>query len=242
MDPATITTSSHPVLDRLITDHFSSVVALWLHLAVFVILASLPPANQQRSSTPLPVDVELVLLPKAAPALTAPLSPSGGKKAPSQEGVLVKPQEDVRAIEETPPLQARSDWRAAENWVTAKQLRSALVLQDLRSAQARAALETVTGLDRREQLCALEAMEQVGVHSQGLRPDRLVPHALKTTVQRGLELYAPAGALRSQGNWYELAYRCQLNKAGDRVMDFQFVLGPPIPGNLWDNLGLAAVH
>lgn len=154
----------------------------------------------------------------------------------------MKPQEDVRAIEETPPLQARSDWRTAENWVTAKQLRSALVLQDPRSAQARAALETVTGLDRREQLCALEAMEQVGVHSQGLRPDRLVPYALKTPAQRGMELYAPAGAVRSQGDWYELAYRCLLNEAGDRVLDFQFALGPLIPETLWDDHGLAAVH
>ncbi|RMX61867.1 DUF930 domain-containing protein [Roseibium alexandrii] len=242
MDTAPITTSSLPVLDRLITDHISSVVALWLHLAVFVILASLPPANQQRPGTPLPVDVELVLLPKAAPSQAATLSPSGGKRAPSQEETLVKPQDDARAAEETASLQARPDWRAAENWVPAAELRSALVLQDRRSAQARAALQTVTGRDRREQLCALEAMEQVGANSQGLRPDRLVPYALQATVQRGLELYAPAGALRSQGNWYELAYRCQLNKAGDRVMDFQFVLGPPIPGNLWDNLGLAAVH
>lgn len=80
------------------------------------------------------------------------------------------------------------------------------------------------------------------MHSQGLRPDRLVPYALKNTIQRGLELYAPAGALRSQGNWYELAYRCLLNEAGDRVMDFQFVLGPPVPETLWADHGLAAVH
>jgi hypothetical protein len=85
-------------------------------------------------------------------------------------------------------------------------------------------------------------MEQVGVHSQGLRPDRLVPYALKTTVQRGMELYAPAGAVRSQGDWYELAYRCLLNEAGDRVMDFQFALGPLVPETLWDDHGLAAVH
>ncbi|MFN3132068.1 DUF930 domain-containing protein [Roseibium sp.] len=155
---------------------------------------------------------------------------------------MVKPQDDARTAEETASLEARSDWRAAENWVPATELRSALVLQDLRSAQARAALETVIGLDRREQLCALEAMEQVGVHSQGLRPDRLVPYALKTTVQRGQELYAPAGAVRSQGDWYELAYRCLLNEAGDRVMDFQFALGPMVPETLWDDHGLAAVH
>ncbi|MGV2975227.1 DUF930 domain-containing protein [Roseibium alexandrii] len=91
-------------------------------------------------------------------------------------------------------------------------------------------------------MCALEAMEQVGAHAEGFRPDRLVPYALKNTIQCGLELYAPASVLRSQGNWYEVAYRCLLNEAGDRVMDFQFVLGPPIPGNLWDDLGLAAVH
>ncbi|WP_395175108.1 DUF930 domain-containing protein [Roseibium alexandrii] len=117
-----------------------------------------------------------------------------------------------------------------------------MVLQDPRSALARAALQTVTGLDRREQLCALEAMEQVGAHSQGLRPDRLVPYALKNTIQRGLELYAPAGALRSQGNWYEVAYRCQLTPSGNAVTGFEYVLGPPVPDTLWDDLGLAAVH
>ncbi|WP_420338154.1 DUF930 domain-containing protein [Roseibium sp.] len=85
-------------------------------------------------------------------------------------------------------------------------------------------------------------MEQVGTYSQGLRPDRLVPYALKNTIQLGLELYAPAGAVRSQGDWYELAYRCLLNEAGDRVMDFQFALGPLVPETLWNDHGLSAVH
>nr|WP_286189845.1 DUF930 domain-containing protein [Labrenzia sp. R4_2] len=88
----------------------------------------------------------------------------------------------------------------------------------------------------------MEAMEQVGTYTQELPPDRLVPYALKTTVQNGLELYAPAGALRRQGNWYELAYRRLLNEAGDRVMDFQFVLGPLVPETLWDDHGLSAVQ
>jgi hypothetical protein len=226
----------------LIVSHFPGLCALWLHVTVFLILANLRPAGFALPDAPVPIAVELVRLTATSPATGSSIfhertTPAAQPDVTPYDAAIAAPgiSLDTERAEE-------SDWRAAENWVTAKQLRSALVLQDPRSAQARAALETVTGLDRREQLCALEAMEQVGVHSQGLRPDRLVPYALKTTVQRGLELYAPAGALRSQGNWYELAYRCLLNEAGDRVMDFQFVLGPPVPETLWDDHGLAAVH
>jgi hypothetical protein len=233
------------VFDRLISDHFPAVCALWLHAALFLILASLPQEVFRLEVPPPPLDVELVTEPPSPPPPAAqPSQGAAGSSPPASSEAL--PAETPEPTAETAriadPASAKPDWRAPENWIAAGTLRAASVLGDPRSAQARKALLTVTGADRREQLCALEAMEQVRADKAGFRPTRLMPHALKNTVQRDGQITAPAGALRSHRNWYEIAYRCQLNPAGDTVESFEYALGPPIPAKLWDDLGLAAIH
>lgn len=233
---------------------------MWLHAALFIILASLPPAVIQLNRTYDPVEVEIFLDPGPPVRAELPVAVRQGQSldgkapkplslqpAPGGEGIRrdeAEPQQDTRLPQDQSFDQSRSapDWRAPHNWVVAGTLRAAEVLKDPRSAQARRVLTMVTSQDRREQICALEAMEQVRADAAGFQPDRLMPYALKNTVQNAQLIFAPAAALRSRRNWYEITYRCRLNAAGTVVEEFEYALGPPIPQKLWDDLGLAAVY
>ncbi len=212
------------------------------------------------NGTSAPVEVEIVQEPDR-PVLSEPMinrrqgqsldgKASGVptlRPAPGGEGIRlddVELQQITRLPQDQSFDQSRSapDWRAPHYWVVAGTLRAAEVLKDPRSAQARRVLTMVTSQDRREQICALEAMEQVRADAAGFQPDRLMPYALKNTVQNAQLIFAPAAALRSRRNWYEITYRCRLNAAGTVVEEFEYALGPPIPQKLWDDLGLAAVY
>ncbi|QDG78309.1 DUF930 domain-containing protein [Labrenzia sp. PHM005] len=227
---------------------------------MFIILASLPPAVIHLNGTSAPVEVEIVRetdrLVFSEPLIgsrqvqfvesKAP-DPLSLQPVPRGEGIRrdnAEPLQDTRLLQGQNFDQNHSapDWRSPHNWVVAGTLRAAEVLKDPRSAQARRVLTMVTSQDRREQICALEAMEQVRADATGFQPDRLMPYALKNTVQNAQLIFAPAAALRSRRNWYEITYRCRLNAAGTVVEEFEYALGPPIPQNLWDDLGLAAVY
>ena len=143
------------------------------------------------------------------------------------------------------PGTADASERARESrrtWVRADRLLSAEALADPRSRQAREALPTLAGADRREQICALEAMEQVRLREAGFRPTRLAPHAFRNSVLRDGVVQVTAGALRSQRQWFEIAYRCRLDPSGRQVIEFEYALGAPVDRALWEEHGLAPVH
>gem|GEM_PF-3113224 len=193
--------------------------------------------------------MELVRLPPALPLQ----GPAALEPDPAAAGTANHMIQDMAALpprggdgaappEKPAPSETGSSWRAPENWVTAVTLRAAGVLADPRSDQARQVLALVSGPDRDDQICALEAMEQVRASKDGFRPDRLMPHARKNAVRSGDSIEAPAAALRSGGLWYEIAFRCHLNAASGTIAGLDYVLGPPIPSSQWEDLGLAAVH
>ncbi|MCK7611706.1 DUF930 domain-containing protein [Roseibium sediminicola] len=131
---------------------------------------------------------------------------------------------------------------AAPAWVTATTFLAADVLRDPRSQQAREALATLTGADSREQICALEAMEQLRHDRQGFRPTRLSPHAFRNAVYKEGMIQVTAGAVRSNRIWYEIAYRCRLDAGGQTIIGFEYALGAPVDRALWDEYGLAPVY
>ncbi|MES0808094.1 DUF930 domain-containing protein [Roseibium sp. SCPC15] len=127
-------------------------------------------------------------------------------------------------------------------WVSATAFHASEILSDPRSLQARLALRTLVSDDRKEQLCALEAMEQLRRTQKGFRPTRLAPHAFRNSYQKNNAIFAPAGAVRSNRVWYEIAYKCQLDNIGANIERFEFALGSEIDRSLWDEHGLAPIH
>ncbi|MCV0427976.1 MAG: DUF930 domain-containing protein, partial [Roseibium sp.] len=150
---------------------------------------------------------------------------------------------DLEAASLPAPETSGSETVAADPaWISATSFHAQDVLSDPRSAQARLALGTLVAGDRREQLCALEAMEQLRRTQPDFRPTRLAPHAFRNSFQRQNKIVVPAGAVRSNRIWYEIAYNCQLNGDGSDIESFEFALGNEIDRSLWDEHGLAPIH
>jgi hypothetical protein len=207
------------------------VCAFWLHLALFALLNSAAYWQTVPTEPSDPVSVDIIAEPPA-PA-TRPLQEMRPPARSRSDSAAVPAPVDAGAPEAP---------GSASRWVTATSLLASAVLSDPRSAQARKALATLTGEDSGEQLCALEAMEQVRKDMPGFRPTRLAPHAFRNSRRKGDLVVVHAGAIRSNRVWHEIAYRCRLDERGRRIKAFEYAFGKEIDRSLWDEYGLAPIH
>lgn len=227
-----MTHAGSPGFDALILSKFPWICALWLHLGVFALVVSFSVPKRLETKLQSPISVDLV----PSPELHQKTSQASG---PGDVPLANTPTDQKVSLQSSEPLGAL---KPQPVWVKATSFLAGNVLNDPRSAQARTALVSLIGMDQREQLCALEAMEQVRRHKPGFLPTRLAPHAIRNSSQMDNSLSAPAAALRSKGIWYEIAYRCTLDDTGKEIRSFEFSLNAPIDRARWENLGLAPVH
>jgi len=219
----------------MIADRFPWLCAIWLHLVLYALATDAASWRLPTPPPPEPIDVEILpstaRRPTVAP-VPVPPDPASPLEDRAQPDVLVTPARPANeTINPTAPT-----------WVRATTFLAADVLSDPRSRQARAALATLTGADSREQVCALEAMEQLRHDSQGFRPTRLAPHAFRNAIFKDGVIQVTAGAVRSNRVWYEIAYRCRFDAGGQTVIGFEYALGAPVDRALWDEYGLAPIH
>lgn len=95
--------------------------------------------------------------------------------------------------------------------------------------KARAALRSLTLPAQFEQLCGVEAMEQIARSEPRFRPERTIAYLTSDTETRGDTLEAAGAAFLSEGHWYGLAYRCRATADRQRVVSFDFAVGERIP-------------
>lgn len=115
-------------------------------------------------------------------------------------------------------------------------------LAERSSRSARLALRTLDDETRVEQLCGLEAMEQVHEWRHELEPDRLVAYALSEPRLIAGGIAADGAAFRSHANWFRMRFRCELSPDRRRVVAFAFAVGEPVSRAEWAERGLAGVH
>ncbi len=228
-------------INHLIADRFPWVCAVCLHLLLFAFLSDLAHRASEAFSVPDSISVEIVVEPLFQPDNRHPEN-SGYISPQRQSAALQSADAPPETSQDEASVAAPEGRDTAPNWVSATRLLAASVMADPRSAQARVALTSLIGADQREQLCALEAMEQVRATEAGFRPTRLTPHAFRNSYVKDGVLYAPAGAIRSRQVWYEITYRCRLDASGKSITGFEYALGAPIERALWDEMGLAPIH
>lgn len=115
-------------------------------------------------------------------------------------------------------------------------------LQAPHNRALRRELTSVADDEQVAQLCDLEAMEQIHVWKPSLQPDRLVDYALSDPRMDGSAFAAKGGAFRSGHQWYEVSYHCELDASRNKVVDFSFRVGDPIPRAEWTALNLPTLH
>jgi hypothetical protein len=126
--------------------------------------------------------------------------------------------------------------------IRATRFLAARSLADPASKQARLALLQLAGSDSMEQLCAVEAMDQIHAWRDDLRPDRLVAYAMADTEVAGNTILADGGAFRSGAQWFNVKYRCEVTPDHETVVSFEFLVGDPVPRQEWERRNLPAVH
>jgi hypothetical protein len=189
----------------------------------------------------------VVLLP-AAP-LPAPLpiesieveliGPGEGAPTPSE------PMEGAadRAAAREPPLPPSDDpGPATDTMVRATRLYSGTALADPRNRLAAAALGTLAPADRMEQLCGIEAMDQVHAWKNTFDPERLVAHAFAATTIDGNVMHAEGATFRSHGRWFALRFDCELSADHKSVVSFAFEVGDSVPTEEWEAHNLPALE
>jgi hypothetical protein len=121
--------------------------------------------------------------------------------------------------------------------VHATRMLSSRALDDPRSKGARQDLAQMSDQLRMEQLCGIEAMEQIHAWKRDLDPDQVVAFAGGEPKVAGTRLEADHAAFRSKRDWYAVSFDCTLSADLAAVTDFAFEVGATIPHARW-----AAMH
>lgn len=213
------------------------VAALAVHLAVLLLIA------RQKEPDALPdefsdaVSIEMVPL-SALTGLTeptpnepTPVEPLPGGTVP--EAVAPTPSTPPQPVQPAPPPITPGMIRPA-TMLSARSLAA--------SRQTRVALRTLAVDTRVEQLCGLEAMEQVHAWQRDFQPDRIVVYAMSEPRMTGNLFEADGAAFRSRSLWYNIKFTCELTPDRARVTAFAFAVGTPVPREDWDEHGLPALH
>lgn len=211
------------------------IVALALHLAIFAWLYEQPQPPPQPGMPSDAIAIEILPpseLPRPAPVPAAPaVSAAPDASLPGPSVAAPSPQPAARP---SPPPQPEM--------IRPTTMLSARNLATPGSRQARLALRTLSDDTRIEQLCGLEAMEQVHAWRRDFLPDRLVAYAFgePKPIADGIE--ADGAAFRSRSGWYRVRFRCELSPDRARVTGFAFAVGDAVPRDDWEEHGLPAVH
>ncbi|WP_417685954.1 DUF930 domain-containing protein [Roseibium sp.] len=188
-----------------------------------VLLAAFKIDNDDRTAPP-------------AEALTIDLVPPPAKS----KGTPVPEKSARSAADPTdqPRPDESGDTPALPTMTRARRLYTASVLEDSRYSEARQLLQETHIEDRLLQLCNTEAMEQIALVRPDLSPDKVVAYARSDVMIAGNSVTAAGAALRSNGIWHDLHFRCDANTAELSVSAFEYALGNPIPSGLWEQLSL----
>jgi hypothetical protein len=113
----------------------------------------------------------------------------------------------------------------------AKKLFSPTVNGDLTATIAMGGLPRSVRAGR---LCVTELREQLRHASPPYHPDLLPSFKL----EEGTVMEIPNAPFRAEGKWYDLRYRCEVNREATQVVSFAFRVGNAVPPSEWARLGL----
>jgi hypothetical protein len=194
--------------------------SLAIHALLLVAAFLVFPTSQPTEAPPadsLPVEM---ITPAEFAAATTEAGPASPPAVPS---VIVPPIQNPLP----PPRQPRELVAPSEPLTHATRILSGRALDRV----AEASLKTLQGDARIEQLCDIEAMEQIARAGSGHVPERAVAYATAETSMDGDTLVADGGAFLSKGHWYQLKYRCRLAPDRRKVISFDFATGEQFPDN-----------
>lgn len=105
-------------------------------------------------------------------------------------------------------------------------------------ARLERSLRMLAPAERLEQLCDYTAMSSIRKDAGSFRPERAIANAGADVKVKNDTIVASAGAFRSRGKWYGMAYTCSATPDHMQVLSFQYTIGGEIPEAKWATYGL----
>ena len=175
-----------------------------------------------RPDKPVPLDIDPILV-----EIVPPLPNQSNLPRLAQDTDLDLPASKQVERKDTKP-------RTGE-LVRPTRMLSAAALKRKGNKVARQDLGAITTDERAEQLCALEALEQIGVWNDAYKPERMVSYSFAEVRYEGTRLIADGAAFWSHDNWHRLTFDCLLDEALGKVVDFSFRVGVIVPKDQWED-------
>lgn len=109
--------------------------------------------------------------------------------------------------------------------IHATKMLASVAFSDPRNTEAREMLGQLDDTTRREQLCGVEAMEQISAYKPAWHPEWVVAHAREDALVEGNVMTADGAAVRIAGQWREMRFICALTPDLTSVTAFDFWIG-----------------
>lgn len=201
--------------------------SLVLHVAVGALLVSQWVLKPLKTVEPPAVFVEIITgIPPRVLAL------------PSLDETI---SEVLREPPIVPPPEVVSIGPDEADMVVATQMMSGSVLADPRNRGVRDGLLRMTDETRADQLCGIEAMEQLKGWNSDFSPEWVSAYATADVEVLENMIVAEGAAFRSAGRWYHLKFKCTLDSEDGSVVSFAFRVGVAIPAEELDALELSLI-
>jgi hypothetical protein len=125
-------------------------------------------------------------------------------------------------------------FRRMENgWYRSEKILSGAEILNPKHARLRAQLGQLESNTRTVQICNLEAILQITRSGLEFHPVAVVAYARADVVAKGDTVVANGAAFQSDGEWYNLSFRCRISPRSRQVQGFEFVIGAAIPRGDW---------
>ena len=172
-------------------------------------------------------------------------------KAPEPPTAVIRPPVDAGAVRNaTQPLEASHGKPSKQptnesqgngsGWYRSETMLSGAEISDPKHKLLKAKLGQLESGTRAVQICGLEAILQITRSALQYHPETVVAYAMADVVMKGELLVANGAAFQSDGNWFNLSFRCRVSPRSQIVKGFEFAIGNAIPKEEWGTHGLPA--
>lgn len=211
----------------------AALLSILLHLALLkwvIVYLQAPPVSAPLHETEITLvsrsDIENKKAPTTETSGAAPSTPRNGPEIQARF-----PPADAPYPVERP--EARPD-----TWSQSQVILSSKELAGPRNRKTAELLKRLEPQTRSQQVCNLEAILQINRQFSQYAVDFVVAYATEAVVRKGDAIIAHGAAFHSNGQWYNLAFECQISANQRDVAHLKFKLGDAIPGDQWADLNL----
>jgi hypothetical protein len=124
--------------------------------------------------------------------------------------------------------------RMENGWYLSEKILSEAEISNPKHERLRAQLGQLESNTRTVQICNLEAILQITKSGLEFHPMAVVAYAMADVVAKGDTVVANGAAFQSDGEWYNLSFRCRISPRFRQVQGFEFVIGAAIPREDWE--------